>query len=220
MDENDFHYYHDQDDENPDVNEYEDNQMLNHITHDTLHVSCYLSDDAFTGETWTYVTNYWFNLSVTRLTLHFVFLFTSFHGHVTLHLAVLLGSWYLLIPNGFFNHVLRDSSLHYLAPSISSLVDWLIGWLVGWLTCPLFPLSLIHSVPTQIFYSPSLSRLLPTHTQLGFPCVRPCFFITAPAQLSNSSNPNPSICSFSSFLSSFPDRPPVKMDMGTKRLSH
>ena len=101
MDENDFHYYHDQDDENPDVNEYEDNQMLNHITHDTLHVSCYLSDDAFTGETWTYVTNYWFNLSVTRLTLHFVFLFTSFHGHVTLHLAVLLGSWYLLIPNGF-----------------------------------------------------------------------------------------------------------------------
>ena len=51
MDENDFHYYHDQDDENPDVNEYEDNQMLNHITHDTLHVSCYLSDDAFTGET-------------------------------------------------------------------------------------------------------------------------------------------------------------------------
>ena len=50
MNENDFNYFHDENHEHPNVNDYEDNQLLSHITADTLALSCYLTDDAFTGD--------------------------------------------------------------------------------------------------------------------------------------------------------------------------
>ena len=51
--ENDFNFYNDQDLNNdiPDANELDDEQMLSHINANTLLTRCYLTDDAFSGET-------------------------------------------------------------------------------------------------------------------------------------------------------------------------
>ena len=42
-------YYHQEQDNNPNLDELEDEQILSHINAETLSVSCYLRDDAFSG---------------------------------------------------------------------------------------------------------------------------------------------------------------------------
>ena len=42
-------YYHQEQDDNPNLDELEDEQILSHINAETLSVSCYLRDDAFSG---------------------------------------------------------------------------------------------------------------------------------------------------------------------------
>ena len=59
MEENNNFYYHEQDfDDNnsPNLDELEDEEILAHITPETLSVSCSLKDDAFSG---TQLLNVW-----------------------------------------------------------------------------------------------------------------------------------------------------------------